>query len=155
MNLVYRHPSGGRLFQGGAKDTKNIPLLDAKKIKAVVFTAKENNNFSLPDRFDVLRVRLRDKLNPDEAEIIRYWNAADQISERVVSYLLNGEDVLSSCALGLNRSGLISAFTLVKLGFTGTEAISMIRRARGMGALYNPAFRRIIRAFAKATPSGH
>jgi protein-tyrosine phosphatase len=138
------------LWQGGVRDARNITLLKKNRIRVVVFTAKEHNDFSIPDCFDTIRVRLDDKSNPDADEIRRYVKSADAISDRLLPYLLRGDSVLSSCRLGLNRSALISSFVLVKLGFTGEEAIKLVRRARGAGALYNPAFRRIIRAFAQA-----
>jgi hypothetical protein len=41
---------------------------------------------------------------------------------------------------GLNRSGLLVGRTLIELGYTPTEAVELIRAARGPHALSNRAF---------------
>jgi len=147
MNLVFRHPSGGCLYQGDKKDSLDVAGLDRADIKAVVFAAYENNEKSLPDRFDVIRARLDDKFYPSQEQKRVFYDCADKVSNLLLLYLVNGFNVLSTCAAGRNRSGLMSGFTLVKLGVPAEDAITMIRRARGAFALSNPAFRKLIRAF--------
>lgn len=143
MNLVFRHPSGGCLYQGDFKDATNVVGLDKADVRAVVFAAYEKNA-PLPDRFDVLRARLDDNFFPSQTQALDMHRCADKVWDILLIYLTNGFNVLSTCAMGLNRSGLMTGFTLVKLGIPPTRAITMIRRARGFTAMRNPAFQRLI-----------
>ena len=70
----------------------------------------------------------------DEAEIAR--SAASDVSRA----LDEGKTVLTSCAMGINRSGLINALVLMdREGLTGLEAVRRVRAARP-GALNNTSF---------------
>lgn len=51
-----------------------------------------------------------------------------------------GERVLIRCQAGLNRSGLITALTLMMAGYEADEAIAMIRERRSQHALFNNHF---------------
>jgi len=51
-----------------------------------------------------------------------------------------GERVLIRCQAGLNRSGLITALTLMMAGYEADEAIDMIRERRSQHALFNNHF---------------
>ena len=144
MNLVFRHPSGGCLYQGNKKDSLDVYGLDQAGIKVVVFAAFENNKSHLPDRFDVIRARLGDVFFPNQAQADHIESRAEKVADVTAFYLANGFNVLSTCAAGWIRSGLVSGFTLVKCGVPGEQAIQMIRRARGPMALGNPAFRSMI-----------
>jgi len=144
MNLVYRHPSGGCLYQGNFKDATDVRALDAAGIKAVVFAAMERNYVHLPDRFDVIRARLDDNSRPSDHEKRWIVDCADKVSDYLVRYLARGQSAMTSCNMGLNRSGIMSGFTLVKLGIPAGQAIRMIRRARGTFALCNRAFVNLI-----------
>lgn len=55
-----------------------------------------------------------------------------------------GRDVLVTCWMGLNRSGLVSALTLVNLGYSSDRAVSLVRKARGVFALSNRHFVKLI-----------
>ncbi len=61
-----------------------------------------------------------------------------------------GKEVLVTCAMGYNRSGLISALTLMALtGCHGKTAINTVRERRrrsddGHSALFNPIFERFV-----------
>ena len=48
-----------------------------------------------------------------------------------------GKRVLVRCQAGLNRSGLVTALILIKLGHEPGDAIDLIRKNRGSIALYN------------------
>jgi protein-tyrosine phosphatase len=154
MDLVFRHSSGGRLYQGDKKDSLDVVALDTTGIKTVVFAAYENNEKHLPDRFDVIRARLDDAFFMSREDEREYYRCADKVSDILLLYLANGFNVLSTCRAGRNRSGLMSGFTLVKLGFSPEQAIHMIRRARGHLALCNPAFTRLIRNFGRRRAQG-
>ncbi len=146
MNLVYRHPSGGSLWQGGRLSANSVAALRNAKIKAVVYAAIENQP-KVPDSFDVLRARLNDDpfMGPFEAHQVA--RCADEVSDMLAAYIAGGENVLSSCWAGWNRSGLMTAMTLMKLtGMPADVAIARVRAARGPSALGNPVFVRIIKA---------
>jgi len=55
-----------------------------------------------------------------------------------------GRRVLVTCAMGANRSGLVTGMTLVALGHKGHTAVDLIRAKRILGggqkALFNPIF---------------
>ena len=52
----------------------------------------------------------------------------------------DGRRVLVRCSGGLNRSGVVVAEALVRLGHSPDEAIRAVRAARGPWALTNPGF---------------
>ena len=64
----------------------------------------------------------------------------DELSSLAAQAVDAGRRVLVRCSGGLNRSGLVVASTLVRLGYAPDEAIDLVRRARGPWALTNPAF---------------
>jgi hypothetical protein len=55
------------------------------------------------------------------------------------SLVRDGHTVLSHCASGFNRSGLVAGLILTELGISGAEALARVR-ARRPGALYNEGF---------------
>ncbi len=57
-----------------------------------------------------------------------------------------GARVLARCQAGYNRSGLLAAFVLLRLGYTADEAITLIRQRRGPYALCNEHFVDLIHA---------
>ncbi len=146
MNLVYRHPSGGSLWQGGRLSSGSVRALDNAKIKAVMLGAIEFQP-KLPDRFDVLRVRAYDDPFMNSFDAHRLALCADEVSDMLAAYVAGGENVLSSCWAGWNRSGLMTAMTLMKLtGMPADVAIARVRAARGPSALGNPIFVQIVKA---------
>lgn len=70
----------------------------------------------------------------------------DELASVVAEALAGGRRVLVRCSGGLNRSGLVVASTLVRLGHAPDDAIALVRRARGPWALTNPAFVSHLRA---------
>ena len=69
------------------------------------------------------------------------------MSAETAQALRDGKKVLSTCAAGLNRSGLVSSFTLMRLfpEKTGDEIIDLIRDARGGWAMSNGDFAKVVR----------
>jgi len=51
-----------------------------------------------------------------------------------------GATVLVRCQAGLNRSGLVSALTLMFAGYTATDAIALLRERRSRRVLFNVEF---------------
>lgn len=71
---------------------------------------------------------------------------ATKAASRVASRLREGHRVLSSCAMGLNRSSLVAALAMHEVwGMGAEEIIERIRQARGEFALSNPNFERLLR----------
>lgn len=70
----------------------------------------------------------------------------DELASDVAERLRNGETVLVHCQAGLNRSGLISARALMFLGYSGEEAIKLLRK-RSPLVLCNEAFENWILSF--------
>lgn len=69
------------------------------------------------------------------------------IARKLARHVRGGRKVLTTCAQGRNRSGLLSALTLVKLGHRPDRAIQMVkskRRAPSGEALTNIMFERFI-----------
>jgi protein-tyrosine phosphatase len=90
-----------------------------------------------PDGIEVIYVPMWDvDSGPSEDEAQRAIEAASD----VVQALEEGKTVLSSCAMGVTRSGLISALVLMqRYGISGREAVRRVRAGRP-GALSNSGF---------------
>lgn len=56
----------------------------------------------------------------------------------------DGKRVLCRCQAGLNRSSLVAALAMVRLGYHQDAAIELIRRKRSPRALFNEHFQRYI-----------
>jgi hypothetical protein len=105
------------------------------------------------DQFDlVVSLVTREGYGPapeTEHAVLRLADAAvdpatgarvDEAAERIADAVRDGRRVLVRCSGGLNRSGLLVASALVRLGRTPDEAIAAVRAARGPWALTNPGF---------------
>lgn len=148
MDLVLAHPSGGRLWQGGFCDLEPR-FLRSRGIGAVALMAAEVQPRSLGG-IDLLHAPLLDREDLDPSSVLA---AAGAAADRVARRVARGMGVLSSCAAGLNRSGLCSALAVAKLtGASGAAAVAAVRRARGAGALGNRLFERLAREFGAALP---
>jgi len=80
---------------------------------------------------------------------------ATRAAARVAKLLRSGRRVLVTCAMGLNRSALIAAIAMHAVyGMSPDEIVRRIRRARGMWALSNPNFEKLLRVTisVKETP---
>ncbi|MFC7493973.1 MULTISPECIES: protein-tyrosine phosphatase family protein [unclassified Nocardioides] len=87
------------------------------------------------DGVDHVVLRIADAtLDPGTAA--RVDVAARQVAEAVAG----GRRVLVRCSGGLNRSGLVVAGALVRMGHRPDDAIALVRAARGPWALTNPGF---------------
>lgn len=73
------------------------------------------------------------------------WQRVVATAVEVSQIRARGGRVLVTCQMGLNRSGLVSALSLILLdGFSPARAIARVRQARP-GALFNPFFTAAIR----------
>ncbi|WP_200944857.1 MULTISPECIES: dual specificity protein phosphatase family protein [unclassified Nocardioides] len=111
------------------------------------------------DEFDlVVSLATRPGYGPSEGVehvVLRLADAAidpatgarvDEVAGRVADAVGDGRRVLVRCSGGLNRSGLVVASALVRLGSTPDAAIGAVRAARGPWALTNPGFVAHLRA---------
>jgi hypothetical protein len=93
---------------------------------------------------EVLHVPLddapRQPMRPEEIE------GAIFTGQRVARRLRMGKRVLSTCAMGLNRSSLVAALAMSEVyGMGADEIVERIRQARGEWALSNPHFVQLLR----------
>lgn len=145
MDLVYRHKSGGTLWQGGIKDVDDLERNHNPEIHVIGLFAQEVPVPSLRN-YEVLEHGFDDNRWMREPEAQELAKLVDEVSDKVASRVRSGKGVLSSCHMGLNRSGLVSALTLMKLvNLEPDEAIGLVRVARGSDALHNNVFVDIIR----------
>lgn len=69
------------------------------------------------------------------------WAEAKRAGHEIARMTSTGSRALTTCAIGLNRSGVVNALALhYRFGVSGAEAIDQIRRTRGANALGNPSF---------------
>lgn len=73
-----------------------------------------------------------------DADLADVRTLADWAAEAV----RDGKRVLVRCQAGLNRSSLVAAFTLLRLGHT--DPVALIREKRSPDALFNTHFQRYI-----------
>jgi protein-tyrosine phosphatase len=77
-----------------------------------------------------------------EDEIVDATNVASRVARR----LRAGRKVLVTCQMGWNRSALIAALAMHDVyGIGADEIVARMRRARGMWALSNPNFVKLLR----------
>ena len=71
---------------------------------------------------------------------------ATRAAARVARRLRAGQRVLSTCAMGLNRSALVAAIALHEIyGMSADAIIARLRHARGPWSMSNPNFERLLR----------
>jgi protein-tyrosine phosphatase len=121
-------PIEGDLWQGGCKMGVRLP--DGFDF---VLSLYPWERYLLTDGCERLEVRMYDALDQGFEQV-------DELSGILASRLRDGDTVLVHCQAGLNRSGLLAAATLVKLGFLPAEAIARLRSARSPLVLCNEAF---------------
>ena len=90
----------------------------------------------------------------DDVEFYVHWLIEDgpapdrdtlvALADLVRSMRASGKRVLVHCAAGMNRSGLLSAASLIREGWSADDAMDAVRTARH-GALNNPEFVDLLR----------
>lgn len=136
------------LYQGSYPGTD--PEL-FRRFDVIVYSAKEKHpRFSkkLPPGKQVISIPLDDDpyqpILPSDAKMLMLC------AQNLARSIRNGKKVLVTCAMGYNRSGLITALTLISLtGCHGKTAANIVRSRRrtsdeGHPALFNPVFARFI-----------
>lgn len=105
-----------------------------------------------------------DKLFPNNKVLHVPFDDADPISKEeahracrggaVVAQLIRDrKTVLVTCMAGRNRSGLVTGFALMNLGYSGPHAVEHIRKCRGENALSNEFFVRLLCEYSKRQTS--
>lgn len=129
----------GKLYVGAApRSMSDLP----KDAELLVLTANEWQPEST--KFPGVRVHrvplddVEDPLSPhDYARILSAASVA-------ASVLRDGRVVVSTCAMGLNRSQLVAGMAMRMLGMSSRETIAALRQARGPRSLSNQVFARIV-----------
>jgi hypothetical protein len=149
MNLVYRHKSGGELWQGDMDDVRTLANDHNNRIKTIGLFAIEFQPDIRSGRYEVLKHGFNDISWLSDREVQAVIKLVDEVSSKLATRVRKGSNVLSTCAAGWNRSGIMSALTLMKVsGLDPDTVIKMIRDARGPNALSNHTFVKIIYAMA-------
>jgi protein-tyrosine phosphatase len=122
----------GQLYVGPHQEPGTLPLFDV-----VVGVAKERriNAWDHPNA-TVLHVPMVDDGPPSDEDRARAQGTADYVNNHIEA----GRRVYVSCLAGINRSCWVVALTLKRRGFTGKDAVALIRKQRGSIALTNDFF---------------
>lgn len=107
----------------------------------IVFAAEELQPRGLrpPPGKRLLRVPLDD--DPYRPVPPKLGQTLHRIASGLAREIRAGRKVMVTCAMGLNRSGIITALTLMYLyGMPSQDAIRLIRARRSPEALCNPMF---------------
>lgn len=124
------------LYQGSAPRSAQAVL--AAGFGTLVLTAHE---VQPPEHvlmgLEALRCPLAD--DPTRPLTEAEWRAVKSCAEAVARRVRARQRVLVTCAQGRNRSGLVSALSLVLLGWRPADAVRHIQRTRSF-ALTNPRF---------------
>lgn len=140
MDLIYKHPQGGSLWQAAYKEIPhNLKILG---IDVVIYTAAE-----CPP-LEKTHVGAQLKYFPNEDMMVpkgspfysSIYKRAEAALTTIVHAIRNNKNVLVTCSQGINRSSLATGLALKKLtGMTGCEAIELIQEKRS-GTLTNGTF---------------
>lgn len=100
-----------------------------------VFSLYMWEKYNVGPNTEVVEVKMYDTAaNPVDIETV------DSMADKIVDALDKGGNVLVHCQAGINRSNLVTATALVKMGHTPTEAIAMLREKRSPLVLANRLF---------------
>lgn len=137
--------SPGGLYQGGALSPQRLTTKFGYRPFLHVACAEE----CPPDPASaeiVIHLLLDDDARTNWLKIRGWYQDVLRVANEVARVIQDGYDVLVTCHLGLNRSSLIVALALRKLGYSADAAIRYIRARRGPWALSNKRFVEVINA---------
>lgn len=147
------HRMRGQAIHGGYFDVPLISRVGNVRTAGDLWQGGCIGGLTLPDDFDYVlslypweQYRLGPSTERDE---VTMYDALDQGFEQVeelgasvVKRLRGRQKVLVHCQAGLNRSGLLAATILKQLGYSGFEAVKLLRESRGTDeVLCNATFR--------------
>jgi len=124
----------GNLYQGGCQNGLILPLY----VKHVISLYKWEQYTIKSDLKSYMVVEMFDSQDQgfEQVEAIADW----------VALCMKDGPTLVHCQAGLNRSSLIAARAMMKLGKTADEAISLLRSRRSDACLANESFERYLRS---------
>lgn len=166
-SLIYKHPSsGGELHQSGAMEIPGIARtlnthgyihceevvkgLEAHDFSILVLTAggfQPAIELGKSDDSDlrVIHLPFADDENMSDHDVAKVEKMIRTTSFDLARAIENGQKVLSTCWAGINRSSLLTAFTLRDLTTMATQdIIDLIRSQRSDRCLNNTLFERIV-----------
>lgn len=120
------HVVGG-LYQGGC--FQGVPLPDSFDFVLSLYPWEQ---YTLAAGTERKEVKMYDSLSQAVDQI-------DELASNVADRLRKGETVLVHCQAGLNRSGIVSARALMFMGYSGKDAIALLRKRSAL-VLCNEAF---------------
>ena len=129
-------PLAGELWQGGCM--QGIRLPDGFDYVLSLYPWEQ---YDLPEGCVRQEVKMYDSLDQATDQV-------EDLSSDCAQLVRDGKTVLIHCQAGLNRSGLLTAATLVKLGFTPANAIARLRAGRSPLVLCNESFENWIAGLA-------
>jgi len=123
-----------RLYQGSYPRTPIRPC----GFQVLVLCAKELQQRAPEAGLRVLHCPLDDRADVSFSR--SEWLRANRVAEEVVDLLGRGARILTTCAEGRNRSGLVNGLVLYRISaLNGAECVEHIRQRRA-GALTNEQF---------------
>jgi hypothetical protein len=123
------------------RDVERLLRVPDARFHVIGLFAQEYQPDDLLGRYELLKAGFDDNYDAGDVEMSAIAGTADDASDVISNRLRSGKTCVSSCAMGLNRSGLVSALALMKSANMGpSEAIGRIRRLRSPKALGNPKF---------------
>jgi len=136
--LIRTFPNGASLYQCGLNElmqpgwpaNTGLVIMAAHEVKASVQSCA----------VELFDAAMNDLLDPDASQADDIWGKANRAADRGKAILDSGKSVISCCAMGHNRSALISGLILARCGVQPLESIHLIRTMRGPLAFNNPAF---------------
>lgn len=127
----------GSLWQGGCVDSDARFRLEPVRLPDgfdfVLSLYPWGLQYELPEGCEREVVTMYDSLDQGFEQV-------DELADGLAARLRAGETVLVHCQAGLNRSGLLAARTLTKLGKTPAESVALLRESRCPLVLCNEAF---------------
>lgn len=141
-NSALGHRMRGRAIHGGDFDVPLISYVGNVRTAGQLWQGGCIGGLTLPDDFDfVLSLYPWEqyRLGPttERVEVTMYdsleqgFEQVEELADEVVKRLRGRQKVLVHCQAGLNRSGLLAATVLKKLGYSGDEAVEKLRESRG------------------------
>lgn len=147
---LVNHPIEGYLHTG---ERLSVPLIS--HIVGNLYVGGCVNGVNLGNSFDRI-VSLykweRYDYDSDECELYEYtmYDAPGEVdtetvnkaADKALETIAIGGDVLVHCQAGINRSNLVAATVLIKMGYAPSEAVALLREKRSHLVLANKSFER-------------